>query len=398
VSDFKTIIIPKGDFNQISLNYENKYPEINLNNNWKNIKPSIFNKPLQFRFIRDIDNPHYNQIFYNIEYDYNYYDGIILGAKFSNKTLFKKKWIYKIKPTYGFKSNQINGSFTGIYTLYPKKSKIYRFSSGMVYSSYNYAPDLNYKRLSPYALVSLKRKSLRDVGGKIISARYLVINKETPKDSLTLESDNYSILNLRYNYSKPNIINNIRYNFDFQVAKKFSKLAFELEYRKLQKNNTQIDSRLFIGSFIFNNTTSRFFNYSLNRSSDYLFDYNYFGRTESTGFLSQQIIISEGGFKSFFKNNSANQWMITSNNSIGIWRWLEIYGDIGLYKSKKFKPQFKYDSGIRFNFVQNFFEVYFPVQSSNGFEVKQERYNEKIRFVLTLDIGKIYNFIKRGFY
>jgi len=317
ISNFKNITIPKGDFNRISLNYEAKYPEINLNNNWKNIKPSLFNKPLQFRFIKDIDNPHYNQIFYNVEYDYNYYDGIILGVKLSNKTLFKKKWIYKIKPTFGFKSNQINGSFTGIYTLYPKNSKLYKFSSGVVYSSYNYAPELSYKRLSPFVVINLKRKNLRDIGGKYLSARYLVINKEISKDSLTNESDNYSVFNARYSFSKPNIINNIKYNFDFQLAKKFSKLAFELEYRKLQKNNTQIDTRLFIGSFLFNNTSSNFFNYSLNRPSDYLFDYNYFGRSEDTGFLSQQIIISEGGFKSFFENNSANQWMITSNNSIG---------------------------------------------------------------------------------
>ena len=171
-----------------------------------------------------------------------------------------------------------------------------------------------------------------------------------------------------------------------------------MEYRKLQKNNTQIDLRVYAGSFIFNNTTSGFFDYSLNRPSDYLFDYSYFGRSEETGFLSQQIIISEGGFKSFFKNNTANQWMLTSNNSIGLWRWIELYSDFGLYKNKGFNAQFKYDSGIRLNFVQNFFEVYFPVQSSNGFEINQEKYNEKIRFVLTLSIGRIYNFIKRGFY
>ena len=90
--------------------------------------------------------------------------------------------------------------------------------------------------------------------------------------------------------------------------------------------------------------------------------------------------------------------MLSSNNSIGIWRWIEFYGDVGVYKNNGFNPQFKYDSGIRLNFVQNFLEIYFPVQSSNGFELKQGKYFEKIRFVLTLSIGKIYNFVKRGFY
>ncbi|HIP35921.1 MAG TPA: aminopeptidase [Crocinitomix sp.] len=398
ISDFKKITILKGDFDKISLNYESKYPEINLNNNWKKIKPSLFNRPLQVRFMKDIDNPYYNQLFYNVEYDFNYYDGIILGLRLGNQTLIKKKWTYNIRPSYGFKSNQINGSFNAIHSLYPKYNSIYKLSSGVTYSSHNYAPELKYQRISPFISINFKRKSLRDVGGKYLTARYLIINKEIAKDSISLESDNYNVLNIRYGIYKPEIIKNLHYNFDFQLAKKFSKLAFEIQYRKLRKNNTQIDLRIFAGSFIHNKTTSNFFDFSLNRPSDYLFDYSYFGRSEDTGFLSQQIIIAEGGFKSIFEKNTADQWMLSSNNSIGIWRWIEFYGDVGVYKNKGFNPQFKYDSGIRLNFVQNFFEIYFPIQSSNGFEIEQGKYPEKIRFVLTLSIGKIYNFVKRGFY
>jgi len=398
ITDFKTITIPKDNYDNMVLNKEFKYPEINLNNNWKKVKPSLFNRPLQLRFMKDIDNPNYNQLFYNIEYDYNYYDGIILGTRIGNQTLIKKKWIFNIKPTYGFKSEQINGSFNAFYTLYPKEKSIYKFRSGITYSRYNYAPDLSYQRTSPFISIDFKRKSLRDVGGKYISARYLNIKKEIAQDSVALESDNYAVLNIRLGKYKPEIIHNISYNTDLQISKKFSKLAFVLQYRKLRKNNTQIDLRVFAGSFIHNKTTSTFFDFSLNRPSDYLFDYNYFGRSEDTGFLSQQIIISEGGFKSFFKQNTANQWMISSNNSIGIWRWIELYGDIGVYKNKDFNPQFKYDSGIRLNFIQHFFEVYFPIQSSNGLEINHPKYAEKIRFVATLSIGKIYNFIKRGFY
>ncbi len=398
ITDFSTIKIPKGDFDRISLNYEAKYPEINLNDNWKNLKPSLFNRPLQVRFMKDIDNPYYNQVFYNAEYSYNFYDGIILGLKLTNKTLFKKKWLYYIKPTYGLKNKEINGSLGGIYTIYPKNKIVQKFRSGFSYSSYNYAPELRYQRLSPFVSLDFKRKSLRDVGGKNLSTRFLIINKEVDINNISLESDKYAVFNTRYTYYKPDIIKNTRYNFDFQTSKKFSKINFELQYRKLQKNNTQIDVRFYVGSFIHNKTTSGFFDYSLNRPSDYLFDYNYFGRSENSGFLSQQIIISEGGFKSIFKNNTANQWIATTNASLGIWRWIEVYGDVGIYKNKGYHSQFKYDSGIRLNFVQNFFEVYFPIQSSNGFEAKQHKYPEKIRFVLTLSIGKIYNFIKRGFY
>jgi len=109
-SKLSSITIPKGDFDKIALNYENIYPEINLSNNWKNLKPNLLNKPIQLRFLKDIDNPYYNQIFYSIEYDYNYYDGLILGFGLSNKTLVKKKWTYNIKPTYSTQSKTITGS------------------------------------------------------------------------------------------------------------------------------------------------------------------------------------------------------------------------------------------------------------------------------------------------
>lgn len=41
-----------------------------------------------------------------------------------------------------------------------------------------------------------------------------------------------------------------------------------------------------------------FFSFALDRPTDYLFDFNYLGRSEDTGLVSQQIIIAEGGFKS----------------------------------------------------------------------------------------------------
>ncbi len=394
----RTITIPKGDFDRVNLNFESIYPEINLNNNWKKIKSNLLNRPIQFRFLKDIDNPYYNQIFYSLEYSYNYYDGLILGIGFGNKTLLKKKWIYTIKPTYSVKSRQITGSASLLYTTYPEETKIYKFSSGISASYFHYAPNLSYQRISPFISFNFNRESLRDVGGKNIFIRYLIIKKETNNGSIALESNNYNVFNTRFSYSKPEIIKGLSYSFDFQLSKNFSKIAAEFRYRKLTDKNRQYDIRIYGGRFLSNKTTSNFFDFSLNRSSDYMFDYNYFGRSEDTGVLSQQIIIAEGGFKSFFKQNSANKWMVTTNGSISIWKWFELYGDMGIYKNDNFNPQFKYDTGVRLNFIHNFLEIYLPLQSSNGFEPNQQKYPEKIRFVLTLSLNKIYNFVKRGFY
>ena len=166
----------------------------------------------------------------------------------------------------------------------------------------------------------------------------------------------------------------------------FSKLSFELEYRKLFESNRQFNFRFFAGKFLSNsidpNTT--YFDYALDRPNDYLFDYNYLGRSEETGIYSQQIIIAEGGFKSKLENPFSNNWMATVNTSVNVWRWIEFYSDFGFMKRKGEKERLVYDSGIRLNLVTDYFELYFPLYSNNGWEVSQPNYDEKIRFIVTL--------------
>jgi hypothetical protein len=140
--------------------------------------------------------------------------------------------------------------------------------------------------------------------------------------------------------------------------------------------------RLYAGIFMYNKTDSNYFSFALDRPTDYLFDYSYLGRNESTGIYSQEFIQAEGGFKSKLNQPYANSWITTVNGSFNIWNWIEVYGDFGVLKNKELDPQFKYDSGIRLNLVTDYFELYFPIQSSNGLELTQTKYSEKIRFVL----------------
>ena len=398
IDSTKTITIPEGEYTKLSLNYEYLYPELNLRDNWRNLK-GIFNKPIQFRFFKDIENPYYNQVFYNLYSDYNFYDGLLLGPRLENEAIFKKKWLYKITPTYGLKSKKISGSFSLLYEQLPEETKVYRYRFGIGGSTFQYAPDLSYSRFTPFASVQFKRKSLRDVGGKALLARYVLVDRETAPGTTPLESDSYNVFNLRFSSSRPDIIEDIRYSTDFQLSKNFSKLALDFRYRKLTDTNRQYDLRFFAGTFLYNKVSDSgdFFSFSLDRPSDYLFDYSYLGRSEEAGFLSQQIIISEGGFKSQFENRLANQWMITANGSVSIWRWIEAYVDAGYYKSTSQDILFKYDTGIRLNLVHNILEVYFPLQSSLGFEPSLDNYDQKIRFVLSINPGAIINFVKRGF-
>jgi len=398
IENEQTITVSKKGIDRLSLNYEYLYPESNLRDNWKKLDKKLLNRPLKFTFFRDIEDPYYNQVFYKPFVGYNFYDGLLLGPTFYNQALFKKKWLFSASPVYGFKSNTLTGGFGFAYEHLPQKSSVYRYRAGINASRAHYDNDLAFNKVTPYVSINFKRNSLRDVGGKSILARYVIVDKELPTGLEDPETFKYNIFNIRYGFTKPDIINDLRYFADFQLHQDFSKVSLDIRYRKLTNINRYLDFRLYFGSFLFNNTESDFFSYASDRPSDYLFDLNYLGRSESSGFLSQEIIITEGGFKSIFDDPYANEWILSTNGSIGIWRFVELYADAGFLKSRNEAARFKYDTGVRLNFIHNFLEVYFPLQSSLGFEPGFSDYGSRIRFVLTLDFERIYNFVKRGFY
>lgn len=399
VDSLTTITIPKNGFDRLSLNYELQLPEYNLKNNWKNVDKKLFHRPVQLKFLKDIEDPYYNELFYTPVYRFNYYDGLVLGLAISNKTIQRKSFAYKITPSYSMKSNSFSGSYSFIYEYLPENKKINRFTAGISGSTYHYAENLTYSSLNPYAILEFKRKNLRDVRSKAIVATYTLIDREKAPDlQQNIETNKYGVFNLGYGYAKPDIIDDLRFSTGIEVSSKFSKLSVTARYRKLTDTNRQFDFRFFAGAFISNKTETDFFSFALDRPTDYLFQYDYLGRSETSGIFSQQIIINEGGFKSKLPVPFANEWLSTLNTSIGLWRWFEIYSDVGLVKNKNEKVFFAHENGVRLNFIQDILEVYFPFHSNLGWEIADPNYSSKIRFVLVINPKRIYNFIKRGFY
>jgi len=398
IKDTLTITTPKGVFDQLVLNYEKIYPEYNTLNNYYNTNKKFFNKPLKFSFIKDAKTPNYNQVFYQPRFSYNYYDGLILGVKLHNKPLIKRNLIAKFLPGYATKSNKVNGSFSILYNQFFEDTDIYKISYGIAGNTLQYAPGLSYSSLIPYVSLQFKRKSLRDATNKFISAKIVHIDKEILPVTAKTEQDNYSVLSLSYNYINPDIIEETRFNVNTEIAKNFSKFSADFRYRKLTSTDTQLDFRVFAGAFLKNNSEGDYFSFGLDRANDYLFELRYYGRSEDSGIFSQQYIITEGGFKSVLPTRFANQYMLSLNSSIGLWRWIEFYQDVAFLKNKKERLFFGYENGVRLNFVHNIFEIYFPLYSNNGWEISQASYAQNIRFTFTGDVNSIYNFFKRGFF
>jgi len=398
VDSLQTIKVFDDHSKRWMLNYENKIPEINPRDNWKKTNWSLLKRPLRIRLFRDAEDANHTQLFVEPRYAYNFYDGFILASTFSNKNFLDKNFEYAVTPSYGLKSNSLTGSFKAVYWKYLENKAISSYRFGLVGSYYHYQPELAYRTFTPYAQLFFKRKNLRSVKSSSTSINYAMINRDIdPLNIETQEPNKYNVFSLAYVYSNPEIINNFWFATNLELGSKFSKFATDIRFSKLTDSKRQFSARFFAGVFLNNQTDSDFFSYGVNRPNDYLFRYRYLGRSETSGLLSQQIIINDGGFKSEISVPYANQWITSFNTSIGLWRWFEIYNDVGLAKNQGEKVFFIHDKGVRLNFVNNIFEVYFPLHSSNGWETAQPHYEERIRFVFTSDFKSITNFLKRGF-
>ena len=394
-----TFTIPRKQADKIILNYNNEVPEYNLRNNWKKLE-GFFpnNRPVKCVFMKDLEDSYYNQILYVPTLTYNLYDGLSPGLRLHNKTILDKPFIFDLAPSYSTKSKNLSGGGGFIINDNRRTGSLYSIRYLLSGSYFHYAPDASYTKITPAVEFRFRKPDFRDNTKEGILLRQVIVTRDQSKIVPTDLEANYSVFNARYFNSKTEITKHSSTNADIQFGSNFGKIATEWEYRKLFENNRQVNLRLYLGAFLYNNTNSDYFSFALDRPTDYLFDYNFYGRSESSGFFSQQYIQAEGGFKSKLNTAYANQWMGTVNGSFNIWRWIEIYSDFGLIKNKNQSAQFVYDNGIRLNLVTDYFELYLPVYSNNGLEINQKNYNEKIRFVITFSPKTLVNLFNRKWF
>ena len=384
---YSEIQLPKLDYDYAVINPEVKIPELNQNNNW--IYKSNSLKPIRLRLIGDLDNPKKRNIYIRPEVTYNLYDGISPGFNFLNKGLKNKPFSYEIFSQYASKEKTLVGSLNLKYQVNNEINDNFSTVYNIFYTTNHYKEDLRFQVFSPSITINFRdNNNLRSN----IRRSFSISMYNVDKDSHNVDDNklnNYSIYNLGYYYSDIGIIKYLKSSANTEFSNNFGKINLVFDYRKIFNSNRQFQARVYLGKFFWNNRNFENFNYNLGRSAGYLFLDNYLGRSERTGLLSQQFIMAGGGFKSFFDNPTTDNFMLTTNLNIGLWKWIEGYLDIGTLKDKGEKPRYFYGTGLRLNLLPDFFELYFPISSSNGFELSQENYSNKIRFIVSYNLESL---------
>jgi len=393
-----TIIqLKREDIDFLVINSNRFLPEKNRLNNWKYLKSSTGFKPLKFTFYGDSENLKRNQIFYHPISDFNVYDGFTGGMRIYNTRVKNQPFELDLHPQYSFKENDFVGFFRTRYRFINHKSKNYLNQAFITGKSYHYNTNLRYTSIQPSFSMYFRPLDLRSNKRQLLNISWYNVFRD--RDPEVEVNPDYSVVSLLHAYNNEDAVNKFSTSSNLEVASKFGKIHFTSRYRKLFPSGRYFALRLFAGKFLWHNTTdTQFFDFNLNRSPDYLFRYDYLGRSDESGIWSQQFVPAEGGFKSFFEESSANNYMASLNASIGIWKWIEFYGDIGALKNINRSAVGYFDSGIKFNLVPDYFEIFFPLYSSNGFEPTQARYASKIRFIFSPRLSTLSSLFTRKWF
>ena len=303
------VTIPRQGEDRMVLNYDQKIPEFNQRDNWKTLNGFFSsNKKLKFQFFKDTEDPYYNQVFYVPIANFNLYDGLTPGIRLYNKTFLERPFNFDITPTYSFLERTLVGKASFSYRKYHNKTGLFYTDYYISGSTSHFQKASRVTTLTPAVSFGWRPNDLRSNRRQYLMFRYRSVLRNLDENLVEpIDTDpDYGVMNVRFTDVDNNILDYTSWFVDAQHSNDFTKLSFELEYRKLYQSNRQLNLRFYAGKFLRNKTESDFFSFALDRPTDYMFDLSYLGRSESSGIYSQQIIISEGGFKSKFENPFAN--------------------------------------------------------------------------------------------
>lgn len=390
--------IPQSEAEKIVINSNYIFPENNFRDNYLYTKGLFANaKKIKLKFFKDIPDPRYNEVYLNPRMNFNVYDKVLVGLNFKNSSFFDRKFFYSVTPYFSSGTGKLTGSGSVSYSFQPAESFYRRFDIGVSGSYFHYDYDLTYRKFSAFANINFSKNPRSDIG-RNLGFSYNFFEKDlNPQLIAEKEYAKYNLWNLGYSYCDTRLIHEKYIGANVQWMEDFQKISAETFYRYEFAQDKKISFRFFGGYFLSNNTKNNLFDYGISRVSNYSFSYGLLGQSATSGVLSQQLILAEGGFKSYV-GRSVNQWITSVNVDSHVWRWFNVYADAGVYKNKLQDPKFIWDSGVKLKVIPDFLEVYFPIQSSLGFEPSFKDYGKRIRFTLVLNFSAITSYFRRGWF
>ncbi len=280
---------PNQDYDFVQIDSKKNLYEKNRNNNTIRTY-GVFKKieRPRLQLIGSLYNSNKTQVFFHPNIKFNYYDKALVGIHFYNQFIPKKGFTYSINSFYGTGSKNILGSMDFGYKKHFANSMIHNLNMGLGITKYSYETQhMSYKRIEPVIEIKLQNHP-RSLIKSIIKTSGIYLRKQN-QDALFLKSK-YILYNMKS-------LNPYSFHIGLEYGKDLKKINFNTYYDYRLNKKHKLNLKGYIGLL---KTTEPQYHLKLSSWSgldDYMFAYTFFGRSEASGILSNQIINCEGGLK-----------------------------------------------------------------------------------------------------
>jgi hypothetical protein len=389
------------DITKVEIDRANDIPELNRQNNlW--VQDQFFHKvePLRIEFLFGDHEKDKSTIFWTPMLGGNAYDGLMAGVTLHNIGLAPKKFTYLVSPMFSTSRLRPAGIAEFSYQILPTKAmELMRL--GLSVKSFGTQRDANnnyFVAFSPYVAINFGERKARHAfhHDLLIQGIY----KRNVLGGAISYNDQGAFAQLTTNYRKPAYqaqwVNRYEYfkTGDEFISRIWTNLNQNFTYR-LGKLDRDITLNLFGGYTlnhqISNLSSDRYF-WSINGLQGpqdlFLEDYN-FGRSDVSGFWSQQRMERHGQFHTGNSAGSNINWLTTASvyaqlpikpNLVGV------FADFGLGRGTFQTVDMYYNAGLALR-LGKVFGVYFPlVYGNNTFSGNLfTNYAQNIRFSLRIN-------------
>ena len=403
----KVFDFPVSEVDEFKIDGFGYMPEINKKNNTLRTN-GIFKKtePLQFNFLAKIDDPSKTQINFLPVLGYNMYNKFMLGCAFYNYSLLQKKFEYTLAPMYAFGSNtpvgfadfQFNFHPSGIFQSvvpgikfksfaydFANKDKFYPLSDVSNPAAFAF----NYYKAEPFLKFELKKRDPRSKISQHVNLRSVIVMSEqdhtysevfeTIQQSPFKKNETSYVNELAYILNDSRAINPYNLAIRFRQNENFSNVSLTAKYYLTFKENYSAEIRLFAGTFLGGNSRGmyRFRASGYNGYQDYMYDYNFIGRSEYEHFAFAQFADEDGAMKIWTPLGQSDTWLASLNIKSPKFFKLPVkfFADIATCDGNFLnKEKVLYCAGFELYIMKDIFEIYVPLI-----------YNKDIRDVMKLN-------------
>lgn len=338
----------------------------------------------------------------------NVYDGFQAGLALHNQKMYYQPAGFFAGGLYGFRSKRIGYTGSVYQDIYFRGGPDLIRLALKVRSAGYYAfgeETLSFHRFNP-SIEWQSRAEMRTtethwrVGlfGWLISRQKLDYSQEIPDVDDDLAWDRILSFRSTVTHRDPLLPWSIHFDAEYQPytdgfrrEQAYLKTGLELNLATQFMHKRFFRVRAFVGGFPYNtrreagnvsNPSARgSFALSFQGVNDYRFEEPFIGRSEQTGFSSQQILIREGGFKTAlgpaFGQGQSNHLIsainIRSDLPLGIRLPVQIYSDLGYWSDRtflgqnaSFSDQVWWDMGLQVSLLDDRLQVFFPVVQNNN--------------------------------